>query len=195
MNKTIIRLSVWSICLFAIIFSVFIIFPNNVKAAASTGFEYMYFRIDTELDVLNGNGATVTFTCDAETTVGSVTDGTASESTNSADGIIKIASTSNELINCDATDTVTATVSLGGWITRTFSGTLTASTSDGATNPFTMRASQDYAIVVNGVDDELGTAITLDGTTASATYSGTVASQSYSGGKRYIAGSTSGGTV
>lgn len=179
----------------AVLFAAFLLLSNKAHAAPSTGFEFMYFRIDTELDVLNGKGVTVKFTCDAETTIGNVTDGTASESTNLADGIVKLASTSAELNNCDTSDTVTASVSLNGWVTRVFTGTITASTSNGETNPFTMRASQDYNFVVNGIEDELDNALTLNGTTASISYSGTTASASYSGGKRYIAITDSGGTL
>lgn len=183
----------------AVVFAVFGISRQaHAAGAGGTGFEYVYFRIDTEIDNLNDQGVSIRFRCDG-TGEGILTDGTASESTNSQDGIIKLASRSAEFgsaeAGCDAGETITATVSLGGWLSRTWSGTVAASTSNGEANPFTTRASMDYTITVNGVADELGTAITLDGSTASATYSGTVASQSYRSGKKYIAGSTSGGTV
>lgn len=177
----------------------FFILLSNKASAAGTGFEFIYFRIDTELDVIldTTGGATVTWTCNEETSQGVVTDGTASESDGGTlDGIIMIASTSLENnasnADCDSTETITATVSFSGWVNRTWSDILLASTS---IDPFVTRASMDYTIVINGIRDELGNTLTLDGTTASATYSGTVASQSYSGSKRYIAGSTDSGTV
>ena len=156
-----------------------------------------FFRIDTELDVPldTTGGATVTFKCNGSGQ-GIITDNTASESVQALDGIIKMASTSVENntthADCDGGDAITATLSFDGWLSKTVTGTVS---SVGSNVTFTVRASMDYTITVNGVTDELDTAITLNGTTASATYSGTVASQSYSGGKRYIAGSTSGGTV
>lgn len=160
--------------------------------------DYYFFRIDTELDVpayYSSSGATVTWRCNGSG-YGIVTDGTASESTNLLDGIIKVASTSAENdsthAGCDGSEAITATVSFSGWVNELWSDTVSAV---GSNVTFTTRASMDYTILVNGVADELGNTLTLNGTTASATYSGTVASQSYSGGKRYIAGSTSGGTV
>ena len=157
-----------------------------------------FFRVDTEIDVpayYGTSGATVTFKCDG-TGQGIITDNTASESTQSLNGIIQMASTSAEngtaRADCDAGEAITATLSFDGWLSKTVTGTVS---SVGSNITFTMRASMDYTILVNGVTDELSNALTLNGTTASATYSGTVASQSYSGGKRYIAGSTSGGTV
>lgn len=156
-----------------------------------------FFRIDTELDVPldTTGGVTVRWKCNG-TGEGSITDGTASESVNLLDGIVKVASLSAENASdragCDAGEAITATASFNGWVSRTWTDTVSTV---GSNITFTTRASLDYTILVNGVADELGNALTLNGTTASATYSGTVASQSYSGGKRYIAGSTSGGTV
>ena len=164
--------------------------------AANPG-EFVFFRIDTELDVLNDKGITVEWSCNG-TASGSISEtagGIASESTQLIDGIVKVASASKEMTDAtcifNTSDTIRAKVSLGGWATRKWTVALPASTS----SPFSTLASMDYTILVNGVTDELGNTLTLNGTTASATYSGTVASQSYSGGKRYIAGSTSGGTV
>ncbi len=193
MNKHMRAFFVGSIFVATFIISLTLV-SNVANAVGATGFEYIYFRIDTELDVLNDNGVTITFTCDAEVTVGSITDGTASESTGAvtADGIVKLASTSAELTNCDKTDTVTATVSLNGWVTRTWTGVITASTSDGEVDPFTTRASQDYNLVAGLVKNELGGALVLDGTTASVSYSGTTASSSYSGGYKYIAATADG---
>lgn len=186
-----------------------VMFPNNAKAA-NPG-EFVYFRIDTELDVLNAKGVTVEWSCDG-TASGSITEtdpvGIASESAigttigQHVDGIINVASASKEMTdstctvlgqNWSSAKTIRAKVSLDGWVTRRWSQVMAASTS----TPFTTGASMDYTIVVNQFNDELGTALTLSGTTttASASYSGTVASQSYSNNKRYIAGSTSGGTV
>jgi len=177
-----------------LLFAAFFVFFGNRAYAADAG-EYVFFRIDTELDVLNANGVTVEWSCNG-TASGSITeDGLASESTLALDGIVKVASASKEMTDATCifgtSDTVSGKVSLGGWVTRRWTASLPAS---GAA-AFATGASMDYTIVVNGTADELSTALTLDGTTASATYSGTVASQSYSGGKRYIAGSTSGGTV
>jgi hypothetical protein len=183
----------------SVFFLALIVSPNNAKAAngpSGTGFEYLYFRIDTELDVLNSKGVTVTWTCDGGTTGGTVTDGTASESTNALDGIIKIASSSLETVMCDSTDTISGSVTLNGWVTRTFQSTITASTSNGEVNPFTVRASQDYLFVVNSANDELGNVFNMASTSnatntfASASYvptSGTVASSSYHANKWYVA--------
>ena len=200
MNKTITRFSVWSVCLFAIMFTVFIIFPNNAKADSFN--DFIFFRIDTELNQPNTNGAaalgaTVTWRCNGSG-YGIVQDGTASESGGAvnADGIVKIASLSAENIaakaGCDAGESITATASLNGWVSRLWSGTVSAG---GANVTFTTYASMDYTIVVNGVYDELNNNLTLNGISASASYDGTVASQSYSNNKRYIAATTSGGYV
>ncbi len=200
MNKTIKRLSVWSICLFAIIFSTFVFAPN-AKAAHSTGIEYVYFRIETELDTLNDKAVTVNFTCNSFVTVGNVTDGAASESTGIAttpDGVIRLASGSAELNNCDVDDTLRASVSIDGWVTRTFSTTIRASTSDGGN--FTTRASQDYLFRVNGAQDELANAFTMASISsatnlfASSSYSVAPASSSYHAGVWYAA-TTANGTI
>ena len=200
-NKTLFgRKYAWSLFILPmLLFAAFFVSVNKAQAGG-TGFENIRFNIDTELDVINNQGVTVIFKCNG-TGQGSVTDGVASDS--AADGVITISSTSAEFGNgesgCDSGETITATVSLGGWVSRTWTATVAASTSDGTANPFITRASMDYAITINGVADELSNTLTLDGTTASATYSGTVASQSYSNYsgsyKKYIAGSTSGGTV
>lgn len=183
----------------AVLFAAFLLLSNKVYAADAG--EYVFFRVDTELNVPNAkdtsNKVIVRWYCTGATTFGQVTDNTASESTNALDGIIKVASNSKEMTDASCTigssETLRASVSLDGWVEKEW----TASSFPGASGSveFTQYASMDYTIVINGVDDELGTLITLDGTSASASYSGTVASQSYSGGKRYIAGSTSGGTV
>jgi len=186
-------LSPWRlITLFVIVAATFVLTTNSASAEDS-----YFFRIDSELDVLidTTGGATVTWSCNGSGE-GIVTDNTASESVQALDGIIKVASTSAENnstnAGCDAGEAITATLSFGGWLDKTYSGTVS---SEGTNVTFTSGASLQYTIVVNGISDELGVVLTLDGTTASATYSGTVASQSYSGGKRYIAGSTSGGTI
>lgn len=174
-------------------FLFFLVAPHAL--ASQTGFEFMYFRIDTELNVLNDKGVTVVWTCNGSGQ-GSITDATASESTNSQDGIVKLASTSaeNSTANagCDSGEAITATVSLSGWVTRTWSGTVSASTSNGETNPFTTRASMDYNLAVTTVKDELANSLTLNGTTASVSYSGTTASASYSSGVRYFAATATG---
>ncbi len=178
-----------------------VVSTNNAKAADAS--EFVYFRIDTELDVLNAKGVTVEWSCNglASGSISETAGGIASESTQSVDGIVKVASISKEWTDstCStaAGGTIKAKVSIDGWITRRWAATLAASTSYSAA--FTTYASQDYNIRINGVADELGTALTLNGTTASASYSGTVASQSYSnyGGtwRKFIAASTDGGTV
>lgn len=177
----------------AVILLVVFLVASNAFAA-----DFYFFRIDTELDVpayYGSSGATVTYKCNG-TGQGIVTDNTASESTQLLDGIIKIASTSVENdashAGCNAGESITATASFSGWFSRTVTGTVSSA---GTNTTFTTIASMDYTILVNGIADELGSGLTLNGTTASATYSGTVASQSYSGGKRYIAATTSGGTV
>ncbi|MDP3696699.1 MAG: hypothetical protein Q8R55_01550, partial [Candidatus Taylorbacteria bacterium] len=175
-------------------FAVFLFGANSANAADDG--EFVFFRIDTEINVLNDKGVTVRWYCTGGTSFGQVTDGTASESTNLQDGIVKVASNSKEMTDggCifNTSDTIRASVSLGGWVDQEWIDvTLPATTS----SPFTTTASQDYTIVVNGVEDELDNVLTLNGTIASATYSGTVASQSYSAGKKYIGGSTSAGTV
>ena len=176
-----------------VLFTVFLLLSN--KAHAANAGEFVHFRIDSELDVLIADKGTLTIRWTCGSGLGLVEDGTASESTNSPDGIVKVASASKEMTDAGCifgtSDTITASSSIDGWVAREWSVALPASGSD----PFTTRASMDFTIVVNGVDDELGTAIEFDSDPASASYSGTVASQSYSGGKKYIAGSTSGGTV
>lgn len=165
-----------------------------------------WFRIDTELDSLIANtawgtsyGATVRWHCAAGAGDGEgiVQDGTASESAAVIDGIVKIASTSDEnalRAGCVAGLTITGSVSYDGFKYRNFSGTV----SDlGSNVTFTTRASMDYNFVVTGVQNELSTALTLDGTTASVSYDGTAASKAYSStyysnGARYFAMTTTG---
>lgn len=178
---------------FTIVFVSFVLISSDASAE-----DFYFFRIDTEIDVpayFGSSGATVTWRCNG-TGYGIVTDGTASESTNLLDGIIKVASTSAENnashAGCDGGEAITATASFSGWVNELWSDTVSAV---GPNVTFTTRASMDYTIVINGIVDELGSTLTLNGTTASATYSSTVASQSYSGGKRYVAASASGGTV
>lgn len=188
--------------LFALCFVAFGVLVGARQAYAADAGEFVFFRVDTELDVLNDKGITVEWSCNG-TASGSITEsagGIASESTQLIDGTVKVASASKEMTDStctvlgqqwDGSKTIKGKVSLDGWVTRRWSVVLPASTA----TPFSTYASMDYTIVVNGIDNELGTVLTLNGTTASATYSGTVASQSYSGGKRYIGGSTSGGTI
>lgn len=169
-----------------------------VTARDASAEDFYFFRIDTEINVpayYGTSGATVTWRCNG-TGYGIVTDGTASESTNLLDGIIKVASTSAENnashAGCDGGESITATASFSGWVSRLWSDTVSAV---GPNVTFTTLASMDYTILVNGVTDENSAALTLNGTTASAAYSLAVASQSYSGGKKYIAATASGGTV
>src|SRR3989344_1240502 len=183
---------------FAVMLAAFLLFSSEARADNDAG-EFVWFRIDTELDDLLSEGGTLTIRwyCDGASSFGQVNDNTASESTNARDGIIKVASASAEMTAASCTiggsETLRASASIDGWVVRewtnaSFPGASTSS-------PFTTYASLDFNIVINGVDDELGTAITLDGSSASASYNGTTASESYRGGKKYIAGSTSGGTV
>lgn len=168
-------------------------------SAGGTGLDtadYIYFRVDTELDVpayYSTSGATIRWSCGTGL-YGLVTDGTASDSDGAVNGVVQVASASAEMgdseSGCDVSDTLTGSASFSGWVTRNFTATAITNTAN-----FTIRASMDYAITVTGVTNELGSTLTLNGTTASATYSTTVASQSYSGGKKYIAGTVSGGTV
>jgi len=169
-----------------------VIYPNNAKAADDG--EFVYFRIDTELDVLNDKGVTVEWSCSG-TASGSITEtagGIASESTQLIDGIVKVASASKEMTDATCifgtSDTIQAKVSIDGWVTRRWSIALPASTS----SVFSTYASQDYNLIVGLIKDELGGALVVDGTTASASYGGTTASSSYSGGYKYIAATADG---
>lgn len=188
----------------AVFLTAFLLLSNNANAADVE--EHLKFKVDTELDVPNAkdtsNKVTVRWYCDGATTFGQVTDNTSSESTNTLDGIVTVASNSKEMTDASCTigasETLRASASLDGWVERewtvaSFPGASTSANFN--TNVFTQRASMDYTIVINGVDDELGTAITLNGTTASAQYDLGVASQSYSGGKKYIAGTATNGKV
>lgn len=194
--------NIWSmLVVFVVVLSAFLLMPYKASAVEV---DYIYFRIDTELNVLQSKAAvTIRWYCSDSTGTGLVTDNTASESAGSPrgralDGTIIVASTSTEMgignASCSfdsaTAETFRASASLDGWVARTWTGTF--STASGSYETY---ASMDYTIVVNGVDDELGTAITLNGSLASVSYSGTVASQSYSSGKKYIAGSASGGTI
>ncbi|GEM_PF-6139131 len=169
-----------------------VVYPNNAKAADAG--EFVYFRIDTELDVLNAKGVTVEWSCNG-TASGSITEtagGIASESTQLVDGTVKVASASKEMTDATCifgtSDTIQAKVSIDGWVTRRWSVALPASTS----SVFSTYASQDYNLVVGLIKDELGGALVVNGTTASASYSGTTASSSYSGGYKYIAATADG---
>jgi hypothetical protein len=197
MNKVLFRLKPLGRFLILPIFliSAFLLLPNKANAANDVS-EYVFFRVDTELDVLNDKGVTVHWTCGAAGN-GSVTDNTTSESTQALDGIIKVASKSKEMTDagCDFKNgsTITASASINGWVTRKWTVALPASSSLAAA--FTARASQDYDFVVTGVKNELGTpSLTLNGSSASASYDGSSASASYSGVNKYIA-ATGNGTL
>ena len=175
-----------------VVLATFVLFGSSARADSFN--DFIFFRIDTELNTPNTNGAaataaTVTWRCNGSG-YGIVQDGTASESGGAAnaDGIVKIASLSAENVaakaGCDAGESITATVSLDGWVSRLWSGTVSAG---GANTTFTTYASMDYNFKVGLVKDELGGALTLNGSTASASYSGTTASSSYSDGYKYIA--------
>jgi len=185
---------------FVTVLSAFLLLPQHGAKAADSGGEYIYFRIDTELDVLNAKGVTVEWSCNGAAS-GSITDtlaGYASESSPGIDGIVKVASISKEFTDSTCifgSSTISAKATINGWVTRKWTAALLASTSV----PFTTGASMDYEIVVGPVKNELSQPLTFDGAAtnshASASYSGTTASSSYSGGYLYIAGTTSGGTV
>src|SRR3989344_1783531 len=145
-------------------------------ATATFAEDTYFFRVDNELDSLinNTGGVTVRFHCAGATGEGSVTDDTASESVQALDGIIKVASTSAEMgagqADCDATETIYATASFSGFITRSWSDTVSAV---GGAVTFTTRASMSYGLKVSSITEELGNALVLNGTTASVSYSGT----------------------
>ena len=203
------KTSKWSFLgvLFAVL-AAFLFFSGSASAGGNAidTADYIYFRIDTEINVLNDKSVLVKWSCGGGATSGSlsiyqgsVTDGTSSDSDGLVNGIVQIASQSLENAGangsgCDGGESITASVSLGGWVSRTWTSSIT-DTAGGFIN----RANMDYTIVVNGIVEQLGNTLTLNGTTASATYSGTVASQSYSNYsgtyKKYIAGSTDAGTV
>jgi hypothetical protein len=215
MIKNISPVKFWSFGLvFVLVFILsWVIFPHGASAAGKglDTADYILFRIDTELNVLNGKGVTVQWSCGGgavsgsyKTKYGLVTDGTASDSDYNGgvpDGIIEVASASAENTGtngsgCDVNEALTATASLNGWVNRTWTSPAISNTA----TPFITGASMDYNIVVTGVNDKLNYPLTLDGAIgtakhASASYSGTIASSSYSGGVEYIAGSTFGGTV
>src|SRR3989344_8373786 len=140
----------------------FLLFSD--KAHAADDGEFVWFRIDTELNDLLSEGGTLTIRwyCDGASSFGQVNDNTASESTNARDGIIKVASASAEMTAASCTiggsETLRASASIDGWVVETW----TASSFPGAstTAPFATGASLDYTIVVNGVDDELGNSLT-----------------------------------
>ncbi len=176
---------------FIVILSAFLLLPHKASAAKVD----VLFRIDTELDKLNGDGVTIRWYCDAGGGFGEVQDGSAASDSSSVNGVIKVGSTSAEMginnASCSQGETFRASASLNGWVTETWTGTVGA-------DEFTTPASMDYTVVINGVDDELGTDLQLDGSIASASYNGTIASQSYSNYsgtyKKYIA-ATADGTV
>ncbi|MEK7151448.1 MAG: hypothetical protein AAB784_01890, partial [Patescibacteria group bacterium] len=95
---------VWSTFVVVALLAAFFIISNNAHAADAG--EFVFFRIDTELDVANAkdtsNKVTVEWSCSG-TASGSVQDNTASESTNTLDGIVKVSSASTEMTNstCD----------------------------------------------------------------------------------------------
>lgn len=123
----------------------------------------------------------------------SVTDQTASDSNTTA-GIIDIASTAVGFTaagqaNCDTqNEWLAASVSLDGFVTASISRSLSNKYTKtiAADTPNSGVASLSFTIHVDGVKDELGNTITLDGTSASISYSGGTATVSYSGGKAYI---------
>ncbi len=183
----------------AVLFTAFLLLSN--KALANDGSkELVYFRIDTELDVLNSKGVVVSWTCGGSTASGSITDGTASESSLGdgvvQDGIVEVASSSKEMTDAgcifNTSDTITAKVVLNGWVTRRWTASLPASSSAA----FKTLASRDYLLVVSGAQDELGNSFNMASTSnatntfASASYAqttGDVASSSYHSNSWYVA--------
>ena len=134
--------SIWSmpvvfLVVFIVIFSALLLLPHKVSAADAG--EYVYFRIDTELNVLNAKGVTVEWSCNG-TASGSIIEtagGIASESAagigQAIDGIVNVASASKEMTDSTcafgASQTIRAKVSLDGWITRKWNASLPASAS------------------------------------------------------------------
>ena len=190
----------------AVLFTAFLLLSNGADAAYEAG-EHTWFRIDSELDVLIANKGTLTLRwyCGGAATFGEVNDGTSSESTSSADGIVKVASNSKEMTDASCTigasETLRASASIDGWVAREW----TAASFPGASTstPFTTRASLDYILSVSGAQDELSNAFTMASTSnatntfASASYSVAPASSSYHLGVWYAAptadGTLSGG--
>lgn len=120
-----------------------------------------------------------------------VQDQTASDS-NSTAGIIDVASSSAEFTEagCDVNaESMTASISLDGFVTASISNSFTGQYLTGSLNSGT--ASLSFTIKVTGVKDELGNTLTLNGTTASVSYIGGTATRSYSGGAAYISASPS----
>jgi hypothetical protein len=191
--------------LFILLFLGLILSFNSAEASDGSK-EWVLFRIDSELNVpMSKTASTITWTCNRTTGYGSITDGTASESDGgSLDGIIKTASNSLEMTHAGCTSLfngvtpiLEASISDSGWVTRQLDNIIVTASNSG---PFTKGASMDYTITINGVNDELGYPLILDGDLtsdmhASVSYDGFVASSSYYNGKAYIAGSTSGGLV
>ena len=111
----------WSFLVFpTLLFAVFFVFSGNAYAADAG--EFVWFRIDSELNTLIADKGTLTIRwyCTGATTFGQVNDGTASESTKSADGIIKVASASKEMTDASCTigasETLRASASIDGWV-------------------------------------------------------------------------------
>ncbi len=189
--------SIWPmLAVFAVVLSAFLLIPWHGARAANDASEYVYFRIDTELDVLEAKTALIVDWSCSGTASGSITDNTASESTQALDGIVKVASVSKEWTDstCSTKNggTIRAKAYVNGWVTRRWTAVFLASTS--YSSAFTTTASLDYNLVLGPVKDELDTSITLNTGTASASYSGTTASSSYSGTKKYVA-ATGDGTI
>src|SRR3989338_600055 len=106
----------------AIFISAFLLLSDRARAADAG--EFVHFRIETELNVLIADKGTLTIRwyCTGATSFGEINDGTASESTNLADGIVKVASASKEMTDSSCTfgvtDTLRASASIDGWVAR-----------------------------------------------------------------------------
>ena len=170
----------------------FLVGMNSVWGFAS-GLGSIRVTVDTEIDNLGAavhkGNATVKIKCAGGTGSYSVTDQTASDS-NTTSGIIDIASNTagfsgSGKAGCDTNaEWMAASVSLDGFVTATISRSFTNIYSTTALN--SGLSSISFTVHVNGVKDELGNTLTLDGTTASITYLGGTATVSYKTGVAYI---------
>src|SRR3989344_3354823 len=135
-------------------------FGESNISAGGTGLDtadYIYFRVDTEIDVpayYSSSGATIRWSCGTGF-YGLVTDGTASDSDGATNGVVQVASASAEMgdseSGCDVSETLTGSASFSGWLTRNFTATAITDSAN-----FTIRASMDYTFKVTGVTNALG---------------------------------------
>lgn len=169
----------------------FMVGINNVMAFVN-GLGSVRVVVDDEVrtTVHTGN-AIVTLKCSGQSGAHWVTDQTASDSNTSA-GIIDIASTSATLTGCANNNTLKASISLDGFVTASISKSFTTANKYVTATLNRGVASLSFTLHVNGVEDQLGNSLTLDGSSASISYSNSnvrTATVSYSGGKAYVTAS------